>query len=115
MIELINFPKDGVEDVDGNTIVKMVVVDDTDYMDSMTYIIQKGVCSSDDYNGLFTSPLLASINIGKSFSAYEKLDGIGLWSASYRDLTDNGIELYNLLKLTYGRDVKILTFVFDFV
>jgi hypothetical protein len=56
-------------------------------------------------------PLTTSICMGWSEFSYELKDNIGFWSASFRDLTNEGKKLYySIKKLHNNKEVRILTF-----
>ena len=49
--------------------------------------------------------------MGWSEFSYELKDNIGFWSASFRDLTNEGRKLYySIKKLHNNKEVRILTF-----
>ncbi len=66
---------------------------------------------SDDLKSLMSIPLTTCICIGWSESTYEVKDDLGFWSASFRDLTNEGRKLYySIKKLHNNKEVRILTF-----
>lgn len=56
--------------------------------------------------------LTTCICVGWSDSIYDLNDNIGFWSASFRDLTNEGKRLYySIKKLHNNKEVRILTFI----
>jgi hypothetical protein len=60
---------------------------------------------------LMSIPMTTCICMGWSESTYEIKENIGLWSASFRDLSNEGRKLYYAIKkLHNNKEVRILTF-----
>lgn len=56
-------------------------------------------------------PMTTCICMGWSSLSYEVKDDMGLWNASFRDLTNEGRKLYySIKKLHNNKEVRILTF-----
>ena len=60
---------------------------------------------------LMSMPITSAICVGWSDYSYEIRDNIGNWTASFRDLTNEGRKLYySIKKLHNNKEVRILTF-----
>lgn len=60
---------------------------------------------------IMSIPMTSCICVGWSEFTFESKDKIGLWSASFRDLTHEGRRLYySIKKLHNNKEVRILTF-----
>lgn len=60
---------------------------------------------------LMSIPMISSICVGWSEYTFEVKDHMGLWFASFRDLTNEGRKLYySMKKLHNTKEVRILTF-----
>jgi hypothetical protein len=56
-------------------------------------------------------PMTTCICIGWSEHTFDIKDDLGFWSASFRDLTNEGRKLYySIKKLHNNKEVRILTF-----
>lgn len=66
---------------------------------------------TDEMKSLMSIPLTTCICIGWSENTYEIKEDLGFWSASFRDLTNEGRKLYySIKKLHNSKEVRILTF-----
>ncbi len=60
---------------------------------------------------IMSIPMTSCICVGWSEYTYEMRDNIGFWTASFRDLTNEGRRLYySMKKLHNNKEVRILTF-----
>ena len=67
--------------------------------------------NDDDLKSLMSIPMTTCICIGWSEYTYEVKEDLGFWSASFRDLTNEGRKLYySIKKLHNNKEVRILTF-----
>lgn len=67
--------------------------------------------SNDEFKSLVSIPMTTCICIGWSEYTYELKEDIGFWSASFRDLTNEGRKLYySIKKLHNNKEVRLLTF-----
>jgi hypothetical protein len=67
--------------------------------------------SNDEFKSLISIPMTTCICIGWSDSSYELKEDMGFWSASFRDLTNEGRKLYySIKKLHNNKEVRLLTF-----
>lgn len=65
----------------------------------------------DDLKKLMSIPLTTCICMGWSEFTFDVKDDLGFWSASFRDLTNEGRKLYySIKKLHNNKEVRILTF-----
>lgn len=65
----------------------------------------------DDLKSLLSIPFTTCICLGWSDSTFEIREDLGFWSASFRDLTNEGRKLYySIKKLHNNKEVRILTF-----
>lgn len=66
---------------------------------------------NNEAQSLMSIPFTTCICIGWSESTYEIKEDLGFWSASFRDLTNEGRKLYySIKKLHNNKEVRILTF-----
>jgi hypothetical protein len=67
--------------------------------------------SKSEVRRLMSIPITSCVCIGWSDSSYELKEDLGLWNASFRDLTNEGRKLYySIKKLHNNKEVRILTF-----
>jgi len=67
--------------------------------------------NEDDFKSLLSIPMTTCICIGWSENIYEIKEDLGFWSASFRDLTNEGRKLYySIKKLHNNKEVRMLTF-----
>lgn len=67
--------------------------------------------SNDEFKSLVSIPMTTCICVGWSEYTYELKEDIGFWSASFRDLTNEGRKLYySIKKLHNNKEVRLLTF-----
>ena len=67
--------------------------------------------SNDEVKRLMSIPITTCICLGWSDFSYELKDDLGLWNASFRDLSNEGRKLYySIKKLHNNKEVRILTF-----
>lgn len=67
--------------------------------------------SNDNFRKIMSIPLTTSICMGWNEFSYELKENIGFWSASFRDLSNEGKKLYySIKKLHNNKEVRILTF-----
>jgi hypothetical protein len=79
-----------------------------DEYDSIYFPNFKG---NDVFRKVMSIPLTTSICLGWSEYTYELRDNIGSWTATFRDLTNEGRKLYySIKKLHNNKEVRILTF-----
>jgi len=65
----------------------------------------------DDLKKMMSIPLTTCICMGWSEYTFDIKDDLGFWSASFRDLTNEGRKLYySIKKLHNNKEVRILTF-----
>lgn len=65
----------------------------------------------DNFKSLMSIPMTTCICLGWSEYNYELKDDLGFWTASFRDLTNEGRKLYySIKKLHNNKEVRILTF-----
>ena len=64
-----------------------------------------------DLKKIMSIPMTSCICVGWSEYTFEMRDNIGFWTASFRDLTNEGRRLYySMKKLHNNKEVRILTF-----
>jgi hypothetical protein len=67
--------------------------------------------SKDEVKRLMSIPITTCICMGWSDFSYELKEDLGLWNASFRDLSNEGRKLYySIKKLHNNKEVRILTF-----
>ena len=65
----------------------------------------------DNLKRLMSIPMTTCICVGWSEHTFDIKDDLGFWSASFRDLTNEGRKLYySIKKLHNNKEVRILTF-----
>jgi hypothetical protein len=68
-------------------------------------------CNKDDLKKLMSIPMTTCICMGWSDYTFDIKEDLGFWSASFRDLTNEGRKLYySIKKLHNNKEVRILTF-----
>jgi hypothetical protein len=67
--------------------------------------------NEDDIKRIMSIPMTTCICMGWSDYTFDIKDDLGFWSASFRDLTNEGRKLYySIKKLHNNKEVRILTF-----
>lgn len=67
--------------------------------------------SKDEFKRLMSIPMTTCICMGWSEYTFDIKEDLGLWNASFRDLTNEGRKLYySIKKLHNNKEVRILTF-----
>ena len=67
--------------------------------------------NEDDIKRIMSIPMTTCICMGWSDYTFDIKDDLGFWSASFRDLTNEGRKLYHSIKkLHTNKEVRILTF-----
>lgn len=70
---------------------------------------------SSDISKYLSIPLLCSIMLGKCNMTFERNEG-GFWNASFEDLTDDGKNVFHLMRKLYpDKEIRLLTFVDDII